>query len=225
MRLALEICMGKEEVMKRGVKGTHTKTYRYYLAGAYFLLLQIYVIFYLDLFASTSSFFWICNVIPFLFAMGFFTKNISLVRSLISLSLVIHIIWTIDFFSVIFFNSPILGGFTRYAFQEGTISILPMLAHLFSSSVALMVVYREEFNKKRILIYSFLLIVAFQLLAFAFTTPVDNVNCVYESCVLSLVGAVPFYSQIYPIGFFILLVLPGYFLQRLLFTTFGEWRK
>ena len=217
--------MKRDDALKQAIGRAHTKTYRYYLAGTYFLLLQIYVIFYLDLFASTSSFFWICNVVPLLFAIGFFTKRVSFVRSLVSLSLVIHIIWTIDFFSVIFFNNPILGGFTRYVFGKGTISVLPLLAHLFSSSVALMTVYKEAFNKKRILIYSFVLIIAFQLVAFVFTQPIDNVNCVYDSCILSLVGVIPFYSQIYPIGFFIILVLPGYFLQKLLFTKFRDLKK
>lgn len=201
-----------EEKMKISLSTNH----KYFLVGVYFLILEIYVIYYLSNFAGNSAFFWVCNVLPVLFAFGFFTKNISLVRGLIGISLVPQLIWTADLFSVLFFNVELIGGFTRYAFNNGSIAILPVLAHIFSSAVALIAVYRKPLVAHKSLIYSFFLIIIFQIVSLSFTNLENNVNCVYKSCLPALEGLIPFYTIVYPFGFFLLIAVPGYFLQVLL---------
>ena len=199
------------------------KKYKYSISGTYFILLQILIVHYI-FFASNLEndiIFWMCNLFPILFAIGFFTKNITLIRSLINLILIVQILWVLDFFQILFFNYSFLGGITSYLFQNKNM-VLPTIFIHSSSILALFLIYKEKVKKYDDLILSVILCLTLYTISLNFTNPANNINCSFKVCkncnfwICEILSTLPFYKFYSPFLHIILFAFPVHFFQKFL---------
>ncbi len=126
---------------------------------------------------------WICYSSLILLGIGILTKNSLLTLSQMDIIMIPLIIWTIDF---IFFliSGHSFFGIVDYFFQEGPlISKIITLQHLFTVPLALLAVYITKIKTKRAWIVSFIQVSFIFLITRLLTSPANNINCVYKSCI------------------------------------------
>ena len=112
------------------------------ILGIYFILLQILVLFRNYSNNENYYIFFFCNHIPLIFAIGFFTKNTQLIKSLISFGLLVQIIWIIDLLGKVLFHIELLGV-TNYVFEVTLFSLfVTLLIHLTDSNT----LFEKEFQ-------------------------------------------------------------------------------
>ena len=124
---------------------------KYTCLGFYFLFIQAIIVYNTpDL--TSSIYIWFCNHTPILFAIGFFTRRIEIVKSLICIGLIPHFFWMYDLFVYFLFGFHPFG-YTKDAIARGTISlILAIIVHMFSTTVALLGTYKEPVKMKQTLL-------------------------------------------------------------------------
>lgn len=188
---------------------------KYFYLGIFFLVIQILVFIRNYLFDDQILFFYYCNHIALFLAIAFFMRNIPLIKAFISTGLIIQLIYLADLIAMLFFNTPLTGS-TAYLLNYSLFPfIITLLTHFGTVFVALIFIFREK-NKIISLIYGFLYLCFLYLTTILFTPKGYDVNCVYNAC-----GA----SYMYFNGFttywifivFIILVIPTYYLQELLY--------
>jgi len=200
--------------MKR--KALYSRNNLYFIAGVFFLILEAIVIF-VNLDAGRPMvLFWFCNHIPLFLSFAFFSRNTALVKAFISVGLIAQALWTIDFIGKVFFDTFVFG-YSKYVFGiQGFELFVPIIIHMFSIAIAFLATLREK-TDKRVLLYAFVYLVVLQAITLAITLPEDNINCVQKICGFESIN-LPHYSFIWSILVFLILVLPAYLLQVLIYN-------
>ena len=130
-----------------------------------------------------SQIFWFCYAALILIGIGATTKNSSLILAQISITAIPLLFWSVDFFYLLITKQS-LWGITNYFFEEGR--ILPKLVslqHIFTIPLSLYTLYLIKIEKKGIWKYSFLQLIIIFFLSALFTSPAENANCAFRSCV------------------------------------------
>lgn len=183
-----------------------------YIVGAYFLIIQVLIIIMNLQFTHQGVFFWFCNHVPFIFAIAFFFKEVQIVKALISVGFIAQILWIIDFLGKLLFDIFVFG-FTAYVFDlSGLLLVTVILVHFFSTTVAIVFSATEDILPKS-LWYSAAYIVVLYVSTIVFTASQYNVNCGYALCGFEELS-IPYYTIIVPFVAFVVLVIPGYYLQK-----------
>ena len=141
-------------------------------ADAYFLLK----------YEHFSQLFWFCNTALFLLAFGlFFRKSIAITGIFLG-ALVVQIPWVIDFLSQLLFNYK-LFGVASYMFEYGfdSIRFYIELDHLLIIPLSLYAIKRLGFHKQG-WVFAAIVAILINAGAFASSSQLDNVNCVFYSC-------------------------------------------
>lgn len=187
--------------------------------GLFFLFLQFVVIlgsFRTDTF---DIFFWFCNHTPLFFAIAFFIRNMNLIKAFINVGFLIQFLWFLDFLFALLFDFYIIG-MTNYVFEDlvGFTILIPILLHIFSTNVALIFTFKEKTNYV-VLFYSFFYLSFLFFLTFLFTSPENNINCIYEICEFESL-TFPFYTYLWVPVMFFLIILPTFYFQKLLYYIY-----
>ncbi len=187
---------------------------KYILLGLYFTILQLLIIILHVQSSELFSIVWFCNNAPGFLAIGFFCKAFQLIKGIISLGIIAQFGWAVD---VIYtsITGTALFGFTTYVFALTSWKLyLTVMVHFLSLSVALLYTYKIPTLRESILYgmgYGLLLHMATLLL----TPSTKNINCGFTLCG-SLDVAIPGYMLLYPFLILGVLVIPGYYLQKVL---------
>jgi len=196
-----------------GVK-KYLKERKYFIIAIFYLILQIVVLIRHQ--GNYLNFLWLCNFAPILFAVFFFMKKLQIIKSLISLTIVVDLFFLVDFFTSLIFNFGIFGQVQPY-FQEGILLILlTVLLHL-TGFIALFVTHSVEPSKKTLWFSA-----AFLVLTYVVTLLFSPANSYYNYILGTRPGYVsPGIPQIiitvlWPLLSFIFIVLPGYYFQLLI---------
>jgi hypothetical protein len=161
-----------------------------------------------------SLFFWFCDFAPAFFALAFFMKNNQMIKGLINIGFITQVAALIGG-SIFLLTGLDLFGFGNILnnmkiFQVGVF----LFVHAYSTSLALFSTYKTEI-KPLSLIYS-LAFLSFMFISSTLFTPfASNINYVFYLPTLS--NFIPFYSYLWIILTFCLIVLPTYLLQRWLY--------
>lgn len=181
-----------------------------------FILFQlILLVFNMGIGREFSIFIWYCDHIMLLFAIAFIFNRKDLVRSFVNIGLIPQLIWLLDLaLSVV--TGEFLFGFTEYVFSFSSILaiVITIAGHLFSTLVAILFSIDEKPQFKETY-YSLVYVLSLYIITLLLTTPVENVNCVYGNC-LGFWNFV-YYTYLWPVLVYILLVIPSHYLQKLVY--------
>ncbi|MFP4403690.1 MAG: hypothetical protein ACLFPJ_05035 [Candidatus Woesearchaeota archaeon] len=171
--------------------------------------------------SNPYNIFWFCGHVSFLFAIGFYIKNINFIKTLISIGFIFQIIWIFDFLSKLLFGSFIIGV-TDYMFTDLALLayLTSLLGHFFSTVLALILTYKYK-PKKNILIYSFIYLIIILILTISFTSKSDNYNLTSHMVIFGEF-TFPGYSFIWPILGMLFIVIPTYYFQIFLYKYFKK---
>jgi len=147
-----------------------------------------------------------------LFLDSFFLKNINLIKALINIGFIGQFIWILDFIFKIL-TGKYLFGVTSYIFENNFtwLIFIPIIAHFFSTLLALILTLKEKPNFISIG-FSLIYLVIIYILTLIYTNPLSNINCIYEICGFETI-ILPFYTQIWPFFALLFIILPTYLLQ------------
>lgn len=198
------------------------RKYLYY--GALFLLIQVIIV-AKNFGHDYYSFFWLCAYTPILFAIGFFIKNINFIKGLTNIALIPQIIFLIDLLCHYLVGRSIFST-TEVFFTFGPLFIITtFLLHL-SSTFALLFTYKEKPSKKS-LYYAFFSLLIIEFITLSYTFPIDNINFVYLPGELFryFTNYNPYYSLLWIVFAFIIIVIPTYLIQHLIYKIHEKSRK
>jgi hypothetical protein len=187
---------------------------KYFALGIYFLIIQIIIIYINKTSYELISLFWFCNNAPLFLSIAFFLRKIQVVKGIISVGFVAQIGWIIDFIGERIFSISIFG-FTNYlSGLEGFVLVSTIMIHLFSLTIAMFFTYSEKIQKES-LIYSITYGIILVILTIQFTPLEYNINCLNRICGTTGDTTQENYN-VYLIVFYFLLIIPGYFIQKIL---------
>lgn len=205
--------------MKNKLKLFYYKN-RFYIAGVFFLILQILIISKYLFLLDFENMLWFCSHVPLILAIGFFTKNFDLIKGIISVGLIIQFIWILDFLGQLFFYGPLIG-FTNYMFvQNSFISYITSIFEHLSGLIALFLTYKILPSKKTLL-YSFIYLFLIWIITIIFSNSTENYNLI-QNIIIFNNFTFPGYIYLYVLIGFFLIVIPTYFFQLLLYRVFKE---
>lgn len=186
---------------------------KYFYLGLFFLFLQLVVILGSFRTDNFDIFFWFCNHTPLFFAIAFFIRSVSLIKAFINVGFLIQFLWLVDFLVALIFDIYAIG-MTRYVFEDlvGFYVLVPILIHIFSTNVAFIFTFKEK-TKNIVLFYSFIYLVFLFIFTFIFTSPENNINCIYEICEFEDL-TFNFYTYFWIPLMFIFIIFPTFYLQR-----------
>ncbi len=195
---------------------------KYMVMGWFFLAIQIFIILGVYKIGNNSILYWFCNHTPIMFSLAFFFRKKEIIKSLINVGFIPQLIWTLDF-TVRLTTGEVLLGITNYVFEKnGFWVMLPILVHLFSTNMAIIVMHNENPTLKSLYYSLFYLVVLF-LISILFTNPEANINCIYEVCGFDI--TFKGYTYLWVFIAFSLIIIPTYFFQRLLYFYFNKPKK
>lgn len=200
------------------------KKNKYNIIAFWFLFLQVLVLFENYFIYEYNIFFWFCDHAPLLLAIGFFTKNKNIIKTLVNFGFLAQLIWIIDFLARIIFNKSALGV-TNYMFTTdfGFLVLAPLLIHSLSVNVAFIHTYKTSPTTKT-LVYSAIYIMTIYALSLAFTPIEENVNCIHQICGLKE-HTPQTYTFFWPILVFAIIILPTQYIQYLVYRLHKRRKK
>lgn len=177
--------------------------------GIFFLVLSL-VLIYRNYAIGWINFFWMCDFVPFLFSLAFFSGRRDLVKAVINLSFFPQIVYLLSVILLVFFGISYFEG-VSFLLEVGWVFIVLTLFLHMASVFAFLFTYKEK-TPQRILFYSFLLVLVVNVVMILFTDPANNVNYVF---LLENYFGVKGLSLLWTPFVFVLVILPTYFIQKL----------
>lgn len=198
------------------------RKYIYY--GVFFLLMQIVVIIR-NLVGKYYTFFWFCDFVPILFALGFFFKNKDFIKGLINLGLIPQIVVLFDFVYQLVLGKSLFST-TEELFALGFFFVISAFFIHLSATFAFLFTYKDKPNKKA-LYYSFFSLVLIYTLTLLFTSPIGRINLVYLSgeWFRYLANYIPPYIPLWIALVFIIFVIPTHIIQHLVYKVYKKLEK
>lgn len=163
---------------------------------------------------ESSRVFWLCYLGMILIGIGAIKRDEVLIKSQLNILTIPLIIWTLDFIIIILSGNSFLNT-SNYFFELRPFAKIISLEHLFliPAGVACLFLANKTNQKSRITgLISFIQVIFILVLTRLLTSPAENVNCVFESCV-SLIPQTKFY---FPSLFLIsaaIILITNYFLN------------
>jgi len=159
--------------------------------------------------------FFFCDHIALLLAITILMQKHDITKSLINIGILAQLAWTLDFSSKLIFNTYIFHVTTYIFEQPNTLQITISILIHFTTLIPAFLLTRKYKTKPKTIYYSLLYITMLYALTLLFTTPSNDINCVFNACSLSPAIANQLPQLYLPIAM-ILLILPTHLLQKLL---------
>ncbi len=177
------------------------------LIGIFFILIYLNTAIYLIHSNQYYKFLWFCYIGLIIVAWGVLTNNSYLIMSQINILTIPCILWTCDFFYILFTKKPWINLANRFFFStDPLMSKLISLQHIYIIPIAILAIYLIKVKKTDAWKLSCLQLVIILILSRLFTPRSKNINCVFHS-------SLPFLS-----GNYYLLKLIVYFFIGILLT-------
>lgn len=186
---------------------------RYFIAGIFFIALAILVIIRNVTSKKNESFFWFCDIAPFLLAIGFFMHNNQLIKGLVNIGFISQLISLFSLSAAVFFGIDIVG-FAEILKESKFAIIVSFLLHSVSTTLGLVLTYNIK-PQPASLVYSLVVLLIMLVLTLTFTKPKSNINYVYHADFLGI--KLRNYSFFWITLCFVLVVLPTYLIQYLIY--------
>ena len=187
--------------------------------GVIFLIIAINQFFVLFFIVKNPTYLiWFSDHVAFLLALGILMRKRILVTAELCIALIPEIIWSLDFLSKLIFNKYLFGvtGVAQYLFSSGVLVTkwqnLSSIQHLFIVPLGLTALWIMKADKngwKLAIIHG--LIIWFLSLSIGQSY---NLNCVFRLCI-SAAPSIKNYMIIWPITAFCLIIISGFFIQKI----------
>ena len=156
---------------------------------------------------STYNLIWLCNHMSIVLGVAFIHKSRTWISAELSIALIPQLFWSIDFIGKLITGEFIFGA-TEYMFSINYNPLLYYLSlnHLFITPIALVGLWHLGGARKawkQACTHGIVLL----FFSFAFMNG-HNLNCFKESCVPFILMSGITYQVLWPILFFILVVIP-----------------
>ena len=191
------------------------------LIGVLFIILGFLAIINSLVIGDYPAVLWFCYSGLIVLGFGFFTNNHLLVRAESNILLIPSVIWSTDFFYVLFTNNSLLG-ITNYFFLDGfsAISRIISLQHVLLVPLTIIGLFllKHDNNPSVLspLVISVSQVILLFFLSIIFSTSSRNINWVYHTSIaLSLSPFI--YSLSWLVGFSIII----FFTDRIIHNSFS----
>ncbi len=188
----------------------------YILAGVFFVLLQIVAI-ARNLYFDFVYFFWFCDFVPAVLAIAFFMGRIDFVKGVVNIGLFPQLIYVFSFFAKVFFGVSFLADIEEAFSYNMFVVFSSLLLHL-ASIVAFGFTYKVR-PTRRSFAWSGLGLILIYLVVGVFTVPSESINYVF---LFSNFFGVDVLSVLWVPATFLIVVLPTYWFQVLVYRKFGR---
>lgn len=196
------------------------KRNKFYIAGVFFLILQILLIYKYTHLAELGNMFWFCSHAPIIFAIGFFTNNKNIIKAMVSVGLIIQLIWIVDYFVFLINGVFIIGAADYMVYQPSVLSYLISVFEHFSSIIALALIFKFK-PEKKIFLYTFIYLLLTLILILSFSHPSENYNLT-QNIIIFNEFTFPGYTFAYVFLAMLILVVPTYYLQILFYKIYNN---
>lgn len=184
--------------------------------GLFYVIIGILAIFNVIFGIDSASSLWISYFAFFFIGLGILTKDSYLIGSWFNIIFIPYLFWSADYLCNLFFSKS-LWGITDYMFSSRLfISQIISIQHFFIIPVAILSIYFIKIQKKDFWKLSVSIIGILFILTRLFTKPIENVNCIFKSC-LTFEIVSPLYPVIWFLAFFIMIGLVNLLLVKLRF--------
>lgn len=191
------------------------------IAGTFFLIFQMVLIYEYIFLSDLVYMLWFCSHVSLFFAIGFFIRNIDLIKTFICIGLIPQFIWIIDYLVRLIFGFFLIGA-TDYMFEgfSAFSYATSFIAHFFSTGIALGLTYMYRPNKK-ILLYALMYLIIIFSLTLSLAPEEHNINLT-QHMVISDGFTFPGYQAVLLAVAMLCIVLPSYYLQLYLYDIYGR---
>ena len=152
------------------------------VTGILYVILGILAFYNAIKYTETAGIFWFSYVAFFLIGFGILTRNSYLIASQLTIIFIPYIFWNIDFFYVLFTGNS-LWGITNYFFlQRPLVAQIITSQHIFTIPISLLAIYLIKLKRKDFWKFSLAQVAVFFFVIKLFSSPQENVNCVFANC-------------------------------------------
>jgi hypothetical protein len=127
--------------------------------------------------------FWISYMMLLLMGVSLVTKNSYLLAACLNIIVVPYFLWTFDFFYILVVGESVLNIADYFFWPGPLISKIVSAQHLFSFVLGIYALSIMRLKRKDSWKLSFAILTIMFVLSVALTSPPNNINCVYESCI------------------------------------------
>ena len=192
------------------------KNKRYIILGIFFLFIQLIAIIR-NVASDYNNFFWFCDFVSLPLAIGFFLKKDNFIKSLINIGLIAQLIYIGAFVYTLISGYTLLNTIPEV--RTFFYSFSSIFIHL-STIFALFFTYKIRPTIKT-LFSSLMFLFGMYIIALIFTTPEQGINYVLSSKTL-IPLVIPYYTELWVLLTFLLVVLPTQLIQYGLYRKFNS---
>jgi hypothetical protein len=191
---------------------------KYILVGILFLFIEFLAI-TRNLLESYIYFFWFCDFVPLLLAILFFFKKFQYIKAVINFGLIPQLIFLVNFLWIFLFGKDLFNLIPNFSELSFLYLAITFFLHL-PTFIALLFTFKIK-PEKNTLYYSGIFLAGIYLLTLIFTSPTGDINYVY-SALDFIKFSIPYYTFIWPVLAFLLLVLPT---QGIQYVIYKLWKR
>lgn len=154
------------------------------ILGVFFLVWGIIAIANSMYMQNPRQILYLCYIGLLIIGIGILTKRSYLIMSQVYILAIPLLIWDIDFLHWVIFQTE-LWGITDYFFigENSLIGKIVSLQHLFTIPLAIYIAKKIGIKRKDAWKWSFAQVTIIFIFAILFTSPEDNINCVFNPCI------------------------------------------
>ncbi|MGV8142069.1 MAG: hypothetical protein ACP5NS_00350 [Candidatus Pacearchaeota archaeon] len=156
---------------------------------------------------------WFSYIGLILLAIGCFRRNSSLIASQLCILAIPYVIWNIDFFTYLFFGSSLWGSVDYFFTSGALLGKIISLQHIFNIPFSLFAIYLIGLKRTNFWKISVIEITVLFFVSRLFTTPLQNVNCVYRNCASFDFGI--WYPLQWFLGYTVMIALTSFLLVKI----------
>lgn len=158
--------------------------------------------------------FWICYVSMILIGLGVLTKNYLLLLSQLNILAIPLIFWNIDFFYILLIGKSLFGVADYFFIPEPLIGKIITTQHIFTIPLSIYALYLIKIKENFAWAISFFEVSVIFFITRAISSPEQNINCVFSSC---MNFNAPYYPLAWFFVFFIIIFITNFILTRINF--------
>ncbi len=192
--------------------------------GVFYITIAIIAFYDSIINKGLSSVLWFSYTVFLFIGLGILFRSSYLIGSQLNIILFPYILWSIDFIYRLFSKDSLLG-ITDYIFlSRPFISQIISLQHLIIIPISLISLYSIKFKRTNFWIFSIIQIIFFFILTRIFSSPSENINCVFRNCLIFNIPS-SIYIFLWFIGYFLMIFLANFFLINIKYLNYKHLKK
>ena len=190
------------------------------LIGFFYLLFGVSAIVNTIYQNNSAPLLWFCYVGMILLGIGALRKDSLLVASQLNILAIPLIVWTIDLIYGLIMGQTLFGVVDYFFLPGPLLGKIISLQHLFTIPLGIYLLFLVKLKRKDAWKLSFVTLIILFLITRIFTLEIDNINCVYQSCINYSIG-----NGIYPFIWFAVSFLGVFITNKIIIKFLKKSKK